>query len=222
MSRYPHRDASRGSRSGSAPLAWGLLAAAAGVVGAIALSRRGDTIRHRPEDAPRRARRREDTGSLRVVGRTVTVARPRDEVYRAWRDFSRFPDFMENVVSVVPLDETRSRWTVEGPGGSTVEFVSRIVEDQPGEHIAWRSEEGASVPNAGRITFRDAPADRGTEVDLTITYDPPGGAIGAVIAKMFQREPNLQARRDLKRFKQLLETGEVATARTRPASADAR
>ena len=218
MNRYRYRD----TRSGSAPLALGLLLAAAGVAGAVALSRRRDTLRHRVEDAPRRARKHQDTGSLRVVGRTVTVAKPRDEVYRAWRDFSRFPDFMENVVSVVPLDDTRSRWTVEGPGGSAIAFVSRIVKDQPDELIAWSSEEGASVANAGKVTFRDAPGDRGTEVDLTITYDPPGGVIGAMLAKMFQREPNIQARRDLKRFKQLMETGEVATARTRPASADAR
>jgi len=217
------RPSYRGSHGGSAaPLALGLLAVAAGVVGAVVLSRRGDGLRHGPEDAPRRSRRRQPPGPARIVGRTVTIAKPREEVYRAWRDFTRFPDFMENVASVVALDDTRSRWSVEGPGGSTIEFVSRIVDDVPGERIAWTSEEGASVPNAGRITFRDAPGGRGTEVDLTVSYDPPGGTVGALVAKMFQREPSIQARRDLKRFKQLMETGEVATARTRPVSADAR
>ncbi|MDN2579115.1 SRPBCC family protein [Aquibium sp. ELW1220] len=211
------------ARSGSvAPLALGLLAVAAGVVGAVVLSRRGDGLRHGFEDAPRRSQRRPQSGSARVVGRSVTIAKPREEVYRAWREFTRFPDFMENVASVVSLDDTRSRWSVEGPGGSTIEFVSRIVDDVPGERIAWTAEEGTSVPNAGRITFRDAPGDRGTVVDLTMSYDPPGGAVGAMVAKMFQREPSIQARRDLKRFKQLMETGEVATARTHPVSEDER
>lgn len=219
MTRRPYRDARSGS---TAPLALGLLAVAAGVVGAVVLSRRGDGLRHGLEDAPRRSQRRQPPGSTRIVGRSVTIAKPRDEVYRAWRDVTRFPDFMENVASVVSLDDTRSRWSVEGPGGSSIEFVSRIVDDVPGERIAWKSEEGASVANAGRITFRDAPGNRGTEVDLTISYDPPGGAVGAMVAKMFQREPSIQARRDLKRFKQLMETGEVATARTRPVSANAR
>lgn len=213
----------RETRSGSgAPLALGFLVVAASVLGAVVLSRRGDSLHHGVEDAPRRSLRNRQEGSARIVGRAVTIAKPRQEVYRAWRDFTRFPEFMENVASVVSLDDRRSRWSVEGPGGSTVEFVSTIVDDVPGERIAWTSEEGASVPNSGRITFRDAPGDRGTEVDLTITYDPPAGTVGAMVAKMFQREPSIQARRDLKRFKQLMETGEVATARTRPVSKDER
>lgn len=202
-----------------ASLAVGMLVAAGGLIGALALSRRGDRIRHSAEDAPEKSLRNQ-SGSARVVGRTVTISKPRQEVYDAWRDFSRFPQFMENVVSVVPIDEQRSRWTVEGPGGSTIEFVSEIIKDRPGELIAWTAEEDATVPNSGEITFRDAPGGRGTEVDLTITYEPPGGAIGAMIAKMFQREPKIQARRDLKRFKQLMETGEIATSRSHPAPTD--
>jgi uncharacterized membrane protein len=87
-----------------------------------------------------------------------------------------------------------------------------VTEDRPGELIAWVSEEGADVPNSGRIEFRDAPGGRGTWVTATIIYDPPAGIIGKVIAKMFQREPHIQARRDLRRLKQLMETGEIATA----------
>jgi uncharacterized membrane protein len=208
--RYHHRH----SRT---PLALGLLLLAGGFLGAVALTR-GRRPHHRDEDAPQRALRDQGTGASRLVGRTVTIAKPRDEVYRAWRDFTRFPEFMENVSSVQALGDRRSRWTVDGPAGTEIEFTSTITEDRPGEAIAWGSEADASVPNSGKITFRDAPGGRGTEVDLDISYDPPGGAIGAVIAKMFQREPNIQARRDLKRFKQLLETGEIATSRMRPAA----
>ena len=93
-----------------------------------------------------------------------------------------------------------------------------VVVDVPGEVIAWQSTEDAPVPNSGRVTFRDAPGGRGTQVELRIAYDPPGGAVGQMAAKLFQREPNIQARRELKRFKQLMEAGEIATAEPGPAA----
>ncbi len=153
----------------------------------------------------------EDKGDA-LVGKTVTINRPRQELYAYWRDVSNLPAFMENVVSVEPLDDRRSRWVVKAPAGRTVEWISAITEDVPGEVIAWASEEGADVPNSGRIDFRDAPGGRGAWVTATILYDPPGGVVGKLIAKMFQREPAIQARRELRRFKQLMETGEIATA----------
>jgi len=146
-----------------------------------------------------------------LVGKTVTINKTRQELYDFWRDFANLPQFMDNVLSIVQLDSRRSHWAVKGPAGRTVEWTSVITEDRPGELIAWASEEGADVPNGGRIDFRDAPGGRGTWVTATILYDPPAGIIGKVIAKMFQREPAIQARRDLRRFKQLMETGEIAT-----------
>ena len=153
----------------------------------------------------------EATGSD-VTGKTVTINRPRQEIYDFWRDFSNLPQVMDNVVSIEKLDDRRSHWTVKAPGGGTVSWTSLVTDDRPGELIAWTSEEDADVPNSGRIEFRDAPGDRGTWVTATILYDPPAGIIGKVIAKMFQREPHIQARRDLRRLKQLMETGEIATA----------
>ena len=153
----------------------------------------------------------EATGSD-VTGKTVTINRPRQEIYDFWRDFSNLPHVMDNVVSIEKLDDRRSHWTVKAPGGGTVSWTSLVTDDRPGELIAWTSEEDADVPNSGRIEFRDAPGDRGTWVTATILYDPPAGIIGKVIAKMFQREPHIQARRDLRRLKQLMETGEIATA----------
>lgn len=147
-----------------------------------------------------------------LVGKTVTINKPRQEIYDFWREVSNFPRVMENVVSVEKLDDRRSRWSAKAPGGGTVEWTSVITEDRPGECIAWASEGGAEVPNSGRIDFQDAPGSRGTWVSATILYDPPAGLVGKVIAKMFQREPAIQARRDLRRLKQLMETGEIATA----------
>ncbi len=150
-----------------------------------------------------------------VVGRAVTINRPAGELYAYWRDFAKLGSFMDNVERVEVLDDRRSHWVVRAPGGKTVEWNARITEAREGELIAWTSEEGAEIANSGRVEFRDAGA-RGTVVVATIAYDPPGGTIGKLVAKLFQREPAIQARRDLRRFKQLMETGEVATSsRTR-------
>ena len=146
-----------------------------------------------------------------LVGRTVTIGRPRQEIYDAWRNFTRFSAFMENVERVEDLGGNRSQWTIKGPAGKDVELVTSIVEDEPGQRIAWESEEGSDIDTAGVVELTDAPGDRGTYVRLLMSYDPPGGAIGRGIAKLLQREPSLQARRDLRRFKQLMETGEVTT-----------
>ncbi len=153
-----------------------------------------------------------------LFGRSVTINRPREELFAYWRDFTKLATFMDNVERIDVLDDKRSHWVVKAPAGKTVEWDAVITEESEGEFIAWASEEGADVPNSGRIDFRDAQGDRGTVVTATILYDPPGGIIGKVIAKMFQREPAIQARRDLRRFKQLMETGEIATgARNRAA-----
>jgi uncharacterized membrane protein len=146
-----------------------------------------------------------------TLGRSVTINRPRAELFSYWRDLANLPNFMDNVERIDTLSPTRSHWVVKAPGGKTVEWDATITEEQADDFIAWASDEGADVPNSGRIEFRDA-GDRGTVVTATIAYDPPAGFIGKTIAKLFQREPAMQARRDLRRFKQLMETGEVATA----------
>ena len=111
------------------------------------------------------------------------------------------------------LDGPRSEWTVAGPAGMDLELVAEITEDVPGERIAWRSSEGSDVDHEGWIEFRDNAFGRGTEVRVFISYDPPAGAVGKVVAKVMQREPRVQARRELRRFKQLMETGEISTSR---------
>lgn len=154
-----------------------------------------------------------DWDEASLVGRTVTINRPRAELYAFWRDFKNLPLFMENIIKVEVLDGRRSRWTVAAPADKTVEWTSAIVREEEGRLIAWESEEGAEIKNAGQIEFRDAPPGRGTEVTATLVYDPPGGDLGKLIAKLFQKEPKVQARHDLRRFKQLMETGEISTSK---------
>ncbi|EKU74208.1 MULTISPECIES: SRPBCC family protein [Sphingobium] len=153
----------------------------------------------------------EGAGHESFSGKSVTINRPRADLFAYWRDFTQLPSFMDNVERVEILATDRSHWVVKAPAGKVVEWDAIITEEIDGELIAWASVEGADVTNSGRIEFRDA-GERGTIVTATIAYDPPAGFIGKIVAKMFQREPAIQARRDLRRFKQLMETGEVATA----------
>jgi uncharacterized membrane protein len=201
------------SKSNKALIGAGL--AVAGVAAGFLLARRSADVHDDGvdvSDAPDHVFRRK-TGRYQegMVGRTVTINKPREELYRAWRDFSRFPSFMENVESVEDLGGGRSKWTIKAPLGSSVELVTEISEDRPGQAIAWKSEPESEVRTEGRVEFFDVAPGRGTGVRLTMTYDPPGGLPGRAVAKVLQREPNVQARRDLRRFKMLLETGEVAT-----------
>lgn len=179
-------------------------------------------------DAPLSAAKNPDVSALNVdapdahelIGRTVTINRPRAEVYAFWRKLENLPKFMENIASITPIDDKRSHWIVTAPGGRTVEWDSLIVDDVPNQLIAWKSAEGSDITHSGHIEFRDAQGQRGTEVTATILYDPPAGALGKIIAKLFQEEPKIQSRRDLRRFKQLMETGEIATAIRNLAQAD--
>jgi uncharacterized membrane protein len=152
-----------------------------------------------------------------LVGRTVTINRPRAELYAFWRDFRNLAGFMENIKSVEIGDERRSHWVVAAPGGRTVEWNSVITQDEPDRLIAWESVDG-DIKNTGMIQFADAAPGRGTIVSATIVYDPPGGDIGKLIAKLFGKEPKVQARHDLRRFKQLMETGEISTSEAGPAA----
>jgi len=179
------------------------------------------TTRTRGNDAPLPAARNPDARAsglevddddAELVGRTVTIYRDRQELYDFWRDFRNLPLFMENIESVTILDGNRSHWKVRGPAKSDFEWDSVITEDVPGEVIAWASDEGARVENSGRVEFRDSSNGRGTLVSVTIAYDPPAGALGKAFARVFRREPKIQARAELRRFKQLMETGELPTA----------
>ena len=140
----------------------------------------------------------------------VTIGRPAQELYDFWREPANLAAFMENIESIEPVDDRRSRWTVKAPAGTTVSWESIITDERPGEGIAWQSAEGADVDHKGKVEFLDAGA-RGTVVRAIIAYQPPAGTVGKIIAKIFQREPRIQSRRDLRRFKQLMETGEIAT-----------
>ena len=190
----------------------GLMVAAG--AGAFLTSRR-DKRHVPPDDAPGYTARR-GFGKYDVTGRAVTIRRPRSELFAFWRDFSNLASFMENVVSVQPTgDNGRAVWTIRAPAGRTVEVETEVVREEEGELIAWRSVPGSQIETEGRVTFKDAPGERGTRVSVRVAYKPPAGELGRAVAKLFQREPSVQARHDLKRFAMLMEAGEIATSARR-------
>ncbi|WP_114227157.1 MULTISPECIES: SRPBCC family protein [Sphingomonas] len=218
--RQGRRQDAQADVSGRALIGIGLGLAAAGAAAFfVAKSREDDTGEGSLlSDAPdhvlrgkaRKTARNSEAGAA-LVGRTVTINKPRQDLYEVWRDFTRFPDFMDNVREVRKLDDKVSEWTIAAPAGASVTLKTRIIEDEPGTTIAWASEPDSPIETAGRVEFADAPPGRGTYVRLVMRYTPPVGTLGRLAAKLLQREPNVQARRDLNRFKSLMETGEVAT-----------
>ena len=140
----------------------------------------------------------------------ITINAPPGEVYARWRDLERLPSFMDHLESVRETGAGRSHWVAHAPAGRTVEWDAEVIDDVPGERLAWRSLEGSSVQSSGSVRFRPAPRDQGTEVFVELSYSPPGGALGALVAKLFGEEPNQQISDDLRRFKQIVETGEIA------------
>jgi uncharacterized membrane protein len=150
------------------------------------------------------------------VDKSVTIGRPRAEVYRFWRSLSNLPRFMKHLESVEQIDGDRSRWTAKAPAGRRVRWEAIIHNESPDEMIAWRSLPGADVDNAGSVWFKDAPGGRGTEVKVELQYNPPAGVLGALVASLWGEEPGQQIQDDLHRLKQLLEAGEIPTVEGQP------
>jgi uncharacterized membrane protein len=149
------------------------------------------------------------------VERSITVNRPREEVYRFWRQLENLPRFMDHLESVTVLDEDLSHWVAKGPAGTRVEWDASIHNEIENELIAWRSLSGSDIDNAGSVHFM--PAGDGTEVRVVLSYDPPAGKVGAVVAKLLGEEPELQVEEDLRRFKQVMEAAEAPTPSRKPA-----
>lgn len=139
------------------------------------------------------------------VDESIVINRSSRELYDFWRNFENLPQFMNNIKSVDTLDQKRSHWVIKAPAGTSVEFDSRVVDDIPGRMISWQSEEDATVPNRGRVEFIETAAGNATNVRVTLSYEPPAGTAGRLVAALFQREPSVQAREDLQRLKELME-----------------
>jgi uncharacterized membrane protein len=142
----------------------------------------------------------------------IIIDRPAEELYRYWRDFRNLPSFVDILESVEILSDGCSRWTVSGPVGVQTTWDARITVDRANEMIGWKSLEGSTVDNLGYVRFERAPGGRGTLVRVALQYVPPAGKLGAVLASVVGKRPGAHVEEALRRFKQLMEAGEIATA----------
>jgi uncharacterized membrane protein len=143
------------------------------------------------------------------VEESITINRSIEELYRFWRNLENLPQFMSHLHSVERITDTLSRWRARGPGGTVVEWNAEIINEVPNKVIGWRSIEGSDVVSAGSVNFEEAGPGRGTHVRVRLQYSPPGGKVGAAVAKLFGRDAATEIREDLQRFKQLVETADT-------------
>ena len=155
------------------------------------------------------------------VDASVTVNRAVGDVYGYWHDFTRLPTFMRHLRSVTLGEDGRSHWKADAPIRKSVEWDAEMTGDDPNQRISWKSLPGADVANSGTVHFAPSPDGRGTEVRVSLHYDVPGGRVGRAVAKLFGEEPEQQVRDDLRRFKQVLETGDVVRSDALPQGTDA-
>jgi len=153
---------------------------------------------------------------IKVV-RAVTIRKPAAELYGFWRALPNLMQVVNHPVSISALSPDESHWSVSAPAGKRVEWNAVIINDVPDRLIAWRSRDGADVPNAGSVRFEDAPGDEGTELTVALEYIPPGGRLGAWMAKLTRDSAGAQVYDALRRFKALMEAGEIPTIKGQPA-----
>lgn len=143
---------------------------------------------------------------------SITIARPASELYSFWRNFEQLPRFMNHLKKVTSVGGNRTHWVVEGPMGVTAEWDAEVINDRPNELIAWKSAEGSRVDTAGSVHFVPTTNGHGTEVRVSLKYDPPGGKTGARLAWLAGYDAEKMVREDLERFRQLMETSHTAPA----------
>ena len=192
-------------------------AAAAAVAGLTVLDLYAALRSHRDQHGPGRP------GPLELQA-SVTVNKSTEEAFAFWRDLTNLPRFMQHLESVSPLGDgdDRTHWVAKAPLGTSVSWDAEITSHEPGRRLAWRSLPGSRIDNSGTVHFTEAPGDRGTEVKVVLHYDVPGGRIGRAVTRLVGENPVQQVRDDLRRFKQVIETGDIVRTDGLPGGTDAK
>lgn len=182
-----------------------------GAISAIALTAIGGADLYAALRATRSEGRPRHAGNHRhhTLRAAVTVQRSPQDVYNFWRDVENLPSFMYHLKSVTADADGRSHWVANAPVGQPVQWDAQITEDQPGRRIAWQSLPGSGIENGGSVDFAPDSSGKGTEVRVTIGYQLPGGALAKAASTLLGESPDQQVNDDLRRFKQILETGQV-------------
>lgn len=152
-----------------------------------------------------------------LVEKAVTINKSPEELYTYWHNLENLPRIMSHLRSVAKISDLQSHWIADAPAGMTVEWDAEITDDRTNEFISWRSLPDSQIENEGSVRFVEAPGGQGTEVHVKLVYNPPAGSLGAAIAKLFGEEPAQQVTDDLRRFKRMMETGQIPTTEGQPA-----
>jgi len=155
------------------------------------------------------------------IVKSITINKSADELYTFWRNFENLPKFMNHLESVKVVDDKKSEWTAKAPLGTQAHWTAEITEDVNNEKIAWRSVENSEITNSGKVEFLPT-IDRGTEVKITIRYQPPAGKLGALASYFLSEEPDNQISEDLRRFKSLMETGLIMHIEGQPSGRESK
>jgi uncharacterized membrane protein len=191
-----------------------LTAAALAVVGVMALdiicsiSLTSEALPDGTQDDGSFKQAESSDGSLPLIA-VITVNKPVEEVYEFWKNPENFSRFMDQIDSVRITSGRRAHWKVKAPAGLSVEWDAEVVTDTPNEMISWESVDSAELENSGTVRFRPAAGNRGTEIELQMNFKPKGGELGQRVAKYFSTIPRMQMMNDLRRFKQIIELGEI-------------
>lgn len=150
------------------------------------------------------------------IEHAVNIMKSPEELFAFWRTLENLPSFMRHLKSVQETGAKTSHWVAKGPANTSFEWDAEIMEEEPGQFLSWRAVEGSEIPNSGWVRFSPLPEGRGTEVRVYLWYAPPAGRVGKTVARFFGEEPELQIREDLRRFKRLVEAGEIPTVEGQP------
>lgn len=149
------------------------------------------------------------------VKSSVTINKSAAELYAFWRNFENLPQFMNHLESVKNTGEKTSHWQAKAPLGYSVEWDAELTSDVENEKIGWKSSEISEIKNSGTVEFLPT-TNRGTVVRVVLTYEPPAGKLGSLVAKLFGEEPSQQVAEDLRRFKRLMEAGLIMKVEGQP------
>lgn len=151
------------------------------------------------------------------ISRAVTIRQPAGPLYAFWRNLENLVRVIKHPVTIINKSDIESHWSVSAPPGDRrVEWDALIINEETDRLIAWRSREDAEINNAGTVRFEPAPGGDATEVTVTLEYQPPGGKLGALLAKLSGEEAGQQVGDALRRFKALMEAGEIPTTEGQP------
>jgi uncharacterized membrane protein len=146
------------------------------------------------------------------VRESVRIERPVHEIFAFWRRLENLPRVFSHLERVTDLGNGRSHWVARGPANLGVEWDAEIINEVEDKVIGWRSLPDSDIVTAGSVNFKPVGGGQATEISVHLQYAPPAGRAGAIIARMFGREPSQTIREDLRRLKWVMEAGEIPRA----------